>query len=164
MPMPELGPVSVVIPTYNRAELLRAALESVQAQTVPVREIVVVDDGSTDHTAAVVHELTAAGAPILYVPLPHLNQRGAARNRGAAATTSPLIAFLDSDDLWLPRRIERQLDAWARAPAAGFAFCNVQRFDEQGLIGPCPACTRRRTTTGRSWRASCWSRWRFRAR
>ena len=95
MPMPEFGPVSVVIPTYNRADLLRAALESVQAQTVPVREIVVVDDGSTDHTAAVVHELTAAGAPILYVPLPHLNQRGAARNRGAAATTSPLIAFLE---------------------------------------------------------------------
>lgn len=138
MPMADLGPVSVVIPTYNRADLLRAALDSVLAQTVPVHEIVVVDDGSTDHTPDVVHELTAAGAPITYVPLLHLNQRGAARNRGAAATTSPLIAFLDSDDLWLPRRIEKQLDAWTRAPQAGFAFCNVQRFDEQGLIGPLP--------------------------
>ncbi len=132
------GLVSVVIPTYNRADLLQAALDSVLAQTVPVHEIVVVDDGSTDHTPDVVHALQAAGAPIIYLPLPHLNQRGAARNQGAAASSAPLIAFLDSDDLWLPRRLERQLAAWARAPGAGFAFCNVQRFDEKGLIGPQP--------------------------
>jgi glycosyltransferase involved in cell wall biosynthesis len=134
----DLGPVSVVIPTYNRADLLRAALESVLAQTVPVQEIVVVDDGSTDHTPDVVRDLAAAGAPITCIALPHRNQRSAARNRGAAATTSPLVAFLDSDDLWLPWRLERQLDVWARAPRAGFAFCNVQRFDEQGVIGPLP--------------------------
>jgi glycosyltransferase involved in cell wall biosynthesis len=134
----DLGPISVVIPTYNRADLLRAALESVLAQTVPVREIVVVDDGSTDHTPDVVRDLMAAAAPILYMPLPHRNQRAIARNHGVAATTSPLVAFLDSDDLWLPHRLERQLDAWTQAPAAGFAFCNVQRFDDQGLIGlPC---------------------------
>jgi glycosyltransferase involved in cell wall biosynthesis len=138
MPITDLGPVSVVIPTYNRADLLRAALESVLAQTVPVAEIVVVDDGSTDHTPDVVRDVAAAGAPITGITLPHRNQRGPARNRGVAATTSPLIAFLDADDLWLPRRLERQLDTWARAPRAGFAFCNVQRFDEQGLIGPLP--------------------------
>ncbi len=136
--MPDPGPVSVIIPTYNRADLLEAALDSVLTQTVPAHEIVVVDDGSTDHTPAVVHALISAGAPIIYLPLPHLNQRGAARNQGARASSAPLIAFLDSDDLWLPHRLERQLAAWAQAPGAGFAFCNVQRFDEAGLIGPLP--------------------------
>jgi glycosyltransferase involved in cell wall biosynthesis len=131
-------PLSVVIPTYNRAELLRATLDSVLAQTVPVHEIVVVDDGSTDHTPEVVRERIGWGAPIRYLQQPHRNQRSAARNAGAAATTTPLVAFLDSDDLWKPQRVERQLDALARAPDAGFAFCNVQRFDEGGLIGPQP--------------------------
>ena len=60
-------PVSVVIPTYNRAELLRAALDSVQAQTAPVAEVVVVDDGSTDPTAAVVAEFVDQGLPIRYL-------------------------------------------------------------------------------------------------
>ncbi|HEX6608456.1 MAG TPA: glycosyltransferase, partial [Chloroflexia bacterium] len=63
-------PVSVVIPTYNRAELLRAALESVQAQTAPVAEVVVVDDGSTDDTAAVVAEFADRGLPMRYLAEP----------------------------------------------------------------------------------------------
>ncbi|HYP40423.1 MAG TPA: glycosyltransferase family A protein [Chloroflexia bacterium] len=141
--MPENSPISVVIPTYNRADLLRAALESMLAQSVLPREVVVVDDGSTDHTAEVVGEIAdrAAGRiKVIFLQGPHLNRRGDARNRGAAATTTPLVAFLDSDDLWKPQRIERQLQALEKAPEAGFAFCNVQRFDEAGLIGgPCLA-------------------------
>jgi glycosyltransferase involved in cell wall biosynthesis len=136
--MADFPSVSVVIPTYNRAELLRAAVRSVLAQTVPVREIVVVDDGSTDHTPALTRELAGQGAPIVYLPGPHENRRGPARNRGFAATAAPLVAFLDSDDLWLPERLARQLAAWAARPEAGFAFCNVHRFDERGLIGPLP--------------------------
>ena len=139
-PAPASSPVSVVIPTYNRAELLRAALLSVLAQTVPAREIVVADDESPDHTRDVVRELAAGGAPIVYLPgggrdspAPGHNRRSAARNRGVAATTAPLVAFLDSDDIWQPGRLERQLDALARAPGAGFAFCNLQRFDSGGL-------------------------------
>src|SRR5436305_9869201 len=93
------APVSVVIPTYNRAALLREALASVLAQTLPAREIAVVDDGSTDETAALVAELTTAGAPIVYLPGSHENRRGPARNWGAAATTAPYIAFLDADDM-----------------------------------------------------------------
>jgi glycosyltransferase involved in cell wall biosynthesis len=141
--MPENSPVSVVIPTYNRADLLRAALESVLAQSVFPREVVVVDDGSTDHTAEVVSEaasLAEGRIEIIFLQGPHANRRGDARNRGAAATTTPLVAFLDSDDLWKPHRIERQLQALEKTPEAGFAFCNVQRFDENGLVdGPCLA-------------------------
>jgi glycosyltransferase involved in cell wall biosynthesis len=130
--------VSVVIPTYNRAELLHAALDSVLAQTVPAKEIVVVDDGSTDHTVEVVSALQSGGAPIVRLEGPHKNRRGEARNRGVAATSSPLVAFLDSDDVWRPNRLQRQLEALENAPGAGFAFCNVYRFDERGLVGEVP--------------------------
>ncbi|HEX9991000.1 MAG TPA: glycosyltransferase family A protein [Chloroflexia bacterium] len=139
--MPENSPISVVIPTYNRADLLRAALESVLAQSVLPKEVVVVDDGSTDHTAELVGEIASRASgrlEVIFLPGQHANRRGDARNRGAAATTSPLVAFLDSDDMWKPQRIERQLQALEKAPESGFAFCNVQRFDENGLIGgPC---------------------------
>jgi glycosyltransferase involved in cell wall biosynthesis len=130
--------VSVIVPTYNRGEMLRAALESVLAQTVPVGEIVVVDDGSTDDTHAIVESLAARDerAHVLYLGGEHTNRRGEVRNRGVAASSGDLLAFLDSDDLWKPERIERQLSALSRAPQAGFAFCNVQRFDENGPIGP----------------------------
>ncbi len=135
--MAERSPVSVVIPTYNRAELLRATLASVVAQTLPPREIAVADDDSTDHTGAVIAAFAAAGAPIVAVPgppdsPPGTNRRSAARNRGAAATTAPWVAFLDSDDLWEPVRLERQMAALAGQPAAGFAFCNLQQFGPGG--------------------------------
>jgi glycosyltransferase involved in cell wall biosynthesis len=130
--------VSVVIPTYNRAGMLREALESVLGQTLPAAEVLVVDDGSTDGTAQVVEDLARQGAPVVYLSGPHTNNRGEARNRGAAAASGDLIAFLDSDDLWKPRRLERQLEAWGLAPEAGFAFCNAQRFADTGLLGgPC---------------------------
>lgn len=130
--------VSVVIPTYNRADMLRAALDSVLGQTLPAREIVVVDDGSTDHTSAVVDDLRAQGAPVIFISGPHENRRGEARNRGVQACSSPLIAFLDSDDIWKPQRLQKQVEALARSPEAGFGFCNVQRFDDTGRLGsPC---------------------------
>ena len=130
--------VSVIIPTYNRADLLRFALSSVIEQTLPPTEIVVVDDGSTDHTPEVVQRFKREGAPIVYLETEHANRRGMLRNKGAAAATSPLVAFLDSDDLWNPRRLELQVEGLERDPQAGFAFCNFQRFDANGPIeGPC---------------------------
>jgi glycosyltransferase involved in cell wall biosynthesis len=130
--------VSVIVPTYNRAEMVRTALESVLGQTVPVHEVVVVDDGSTDSTSEVVEAVAsrAEGVDIVYLRGEHTNRRGEARNRGVEASGGALVAFLDSDDLWKPERIERQLDALARSPGTGFAFCNVQRFDENGPIEP----------------------------
>src|SRR5262245_54482715 len=109
--------VSVIVPTYNRAEMLRAALESVRAQTVPVREIVVVDDGSTDGTAGMVETLAASakGVPVIYLRGEHTNRRGEARNRGVETSSGKLLAFLDSDDLWKPQRVERQLVALAES-------------------------------------------------
>lgn len=110
-----MGPkISVVIPTHNRAHLLARAVESAVAQTRSPDEIIVVDDGSTDDTAAVIGELIDAKArhspEILYVV-----QQGkgpsAARNRGLTEAHGDWIAFLDSDDLWHPEKLERQFRA-----------------------------------------------------
>jgi len=99
--MPE---VSVIIPTYNRREFLREAIASVLAQTYRDFALIVIDDGSEDDTAAVVREFTG----ICYVFQPN---RGvsAARNRGVALSSGALLAFLDSDDLWQPRKLEQQV-------------------------------------------------------
>jgi glycosyltransferase involved in cell wall biosynthesis len=93
-------PVSVVIPAYNRERMLRRALESVLAQRPAPAEIVVVDDASTDRTAAVAQEL---GATV--VRHERNAGEGAARNSGIAAAGQPWIALLDSDDEWLPHHL-----------------------------------------------------------
>lgn len=106
--------ISVVIPTYNRAHLLVRAVESALAQTCPPDEIIVVDDGSTDDTAAVMGAFIDAkprhSPEILYF----IQQRkgpSAARNRGIAEARGEWIAFLDSDDIWHPEKLERQFNA-----------------------------------------------------
>ena len=97
--------VSVVIPTYNRADFLHEAIASVLQQDHPHVELIVVDDGSRDGTAAVVSRF---GTAVHYL---WQENRGvsAARNRGVAASTGDLIAFLDSDDLWLPSKVSAQV-------------------------------------------------------
>lgn len=129
--------VGVVIPTYNRAELLRETLQSVVSQTVTPAEIVIVDDGSTDHTVQVVQEFAEGDVRVVLLAMPHTGRQANLRNAGVEATTTPVVAFLDSDDLWTPQRVEKQLAAWERAPEAGLALCNLQRFDKSGFIdGP----------------------------
>lgn len=98
---------SVVLPTYNRATLVCRAVESVLAQTVPPREIIVVDDGSTDDTA---EALAAFGDAIRYVRQEN-SGCSAARNRGVAESAAEWIAFLDSDDTWTPAHLESMTEA-----------------------------------------------------
>ncbi len=101
--------VSAIIPTHNRAVLLERAIRSVQHQTYPHLEIIVVDDASQDNTDEVVESF---GDPrIRYIR--HDNNRGgsAARNTGIAAATGEFIAFLDDDDEWEPKKTEEQLKA-----------------------------------------------------
>ena len=90
---------SIVIPTYNRADLIGLTLDSVLAQTFAEFEILVVDDGSTDHTAAVVRAYT--DSRLQYLPKVN-EERGVARNYGLARATSEYVLFLDSDDLFHP--------------------------------------------------------------
>src|ERR1700689_22957 len=130
--------VSVIIPTYNRCAMLHEAIDSVFAQSIASFELIVIDDGSTDGTA---EHLTR---PEVWFPFPQgkglgvrspaypslqferIEHRGpaAARNCGVAIARAPLIAFLDSDDLWAPTKLERQL-AFGRAnPARAISQSN----------------------------------------
>jgi len=97
--------VSVIIPTYNRAGLVRQAVASVKAQTYRDFEIVVVDDGGTDGT----FEALSAGGRIRVRRHAHRRGVSAARNTGINAARGEWLAFLDSDDLWLPDKLARQI-------------------------------------------------------
>lgn len=103
--------ISVIIPTYNRAEVLVRALDSVLAQSRPADEIIVVDDGSTDHTEKVMQDYPEAR----YLQQDNLGV-SAARNLGIAVANGDWLAFLDSDDEWLPHKLEKQCELVAANP------------------------------------------------
>lgn len=114
--------VSVIIPAYNRQNTIVAAVESAFAQTYRDIEIVVVDDGSTDAT---VDTLKGYGDRIRLI-LQENAGPSAARNRGVMESTGAIIAFLDSDDYWLPDKIERQVSLMQRAgPDMCCCVCNA---------------------------------------
>lgn len=120
--------VSVIIPTYNRAALLGDAIESVLAQQHPDIEIIVADDGSTDETSAVASQY---GDKIRYLALPHRGQPAAPRNSGLAVATGDFIAFLDSDDLYLPNKLALQLPVIEANPHVGVVYSNGHFFIDQ---------------------------------
>lgn len=99
--------VSVVIPAKNRAKTLPACLDSVLNQTDPAQEVIVVDDGSTDNTPDIVATYATRG--VIYAKLPVGAGAQAARNYGIKLAAGNWIAFQDSDDLWLPNKLARQL-------------------------------------------------------
>lgn len=111
--------VSVIIPTYNRAGTIERTLKSVLSQTLPSLEVIVVDDGSTDRTAEVL---------LPYRDRIHLIRQdnqgpSAAKNSGIKAATGDILAFLDSDDCWLPDKLERQVRLLERTSSAGVTCC-----------------------------------------
>ncbi len=111
--------VSVIIPTHDRAQVLCRALDSVLAQTVAPAEIIVVDDGSTDNTAGLVAERYPQ-VSYLYQPNQGVSK---ARNSGFEQSRGEWLAFLDSDDEWLPEKLERQMAALRQQP--GFRLCHT---------------------------------------
>jgi glycosyltransferase involved in cell wall biosynthesis len=129
--------VSVVIPTYNRRHLVVEAIESVLAQTYRPLEIIVVDDGSTDGTE---EELSRFKDKLRYL---RQENRGpsAARNLGIRAATGEFVALLDSDDLWEPAKIEKQVALMERSPQVGVVFCEIQRLNVttgETVVRHCP--------------------------
>jgi len=116
--------VSVIIPVFNCATYLEEAIRSVFNQTVPVGEVIVVDDGSTDHS----RDIAAGFAPRLTcLHQPHAGL-AAARNLGVRTARGDFIAHLDADDLWLPHKIERQLRAFAADPELEIVGGQIQNF------------------------------------
>jgi glycosyltransferase involved in cell wall biosynthesis len=101
--------VSVIIPTYNRAHLIGRAIQSVLNQTYQDFELIVVDDGSTDNTNEVIKEFSQKDKRILYIKHDKNKGGSAARNTGIKAARGEYIAFQDSDDEWLPEKLEKQM-------------------------------------------------------
>lgn len=126
------GPtVSVIIPTWNRAATLPRAIDSVLGQTFGDFELLIVDDGSTDGTAGVVEAMNDPRIRLLRQP--HNQGVGAARNRGLHEARGEFIAFLDSDDEWLPGKLQRQLDRFAELPAdVGLIYTGVETITADG--------------------------------
>ena len=119
--------VAAVIPVYNGAAFVADAIESVLAQTRPVAECIVVDDGSTDATADVVGRF---GAPVRLIRQANAGV-ATARNRGAAAVSDArYVAFLDADDAWTPEKLGRQLAAAAGLDRPGLVLCDLELFDD----------------------------------
>ncbi|HZQ39551.1 MAG TPA: glycosyltransferase family A protein, partial [Rhizomicrobium sp.] len=132
---------SVVIPVFNRAEPLRRAIESVRAQTFQDFEIVVVDDGSTDNPRAVVESF--ADDRIHYWRQPNAGG-GAARNRGIDEARGELVAFLDSDDVFLPHHLESMHALLAGTRNfIGYARVRVDRGNGRLFLKPPRGCTPR---------------------
>jgi glycosyltransferase involved in cell wall biosynthesis len=121
--------VSVIIPTYNRAKLVSRAVESVLAQTYKNIEVIVIDNGSTDETVSL---LAPKLKQIIFIMESHKGV-SRARNIGIKQSKGEFLAFLDSDDEWLPDKIERQLLLF-RNPNVLSVYCNAYYVDDKGDI------------------------------
>lgn len=123
---------SVIIPTYNSAAYIAEAIESVLVQTYQNFEIVVVDDGSTDGTRAI---LVPCSDRITYLSQANRGP-SAARNLGIQHSRGELIGFLDADDIWLPNKLERQLQFMVDHMDVALVFGDVELFNEHGTVTP----------------------------
>jgi glycosyltransferase involved in cell wall biosynthesis len=118
--------VSVIIPTYNRAYILSEALESVFAQTFDDYEVIVVDDGSTDNTAEIIKRFS--DSRLRYIKKEN-GGCGSAYNVGIRDSRAEYIAFLDSDDLWKPAKLECQVFFLDQHPEIGGVFSDLEKLD-----------------------------------
>lgn len=118
----------MIIPTYNRRELVQRAIASVLSQTRPVQEIIVVDDGSDDGTGEALNR--AFGERIRCVRQANAGV-SAARNHGLRLAGGRFIALLDSDDEWLPEKTQRQVEWLLARPDFGMVLCDVMRMDAE---------------------------------
>ena len=121
--------ISVIIPTYNRAHLIGQTIDSVLNQVRPPDEIIVVDDGSTDDTAEIV---SSYDSRVRYIRQANCGSPGAVRNKGAAEAKGDCIAFIDSDDLWLPDKLEKQMALLEASPELAMVWAYSEGIDDVG--------------------------------
>lgn len=139
--------VSAIIPTYNRVRYLREAVESVRAQTCRDWELIVVDDGSTDGTA---DYLTSVNDVRLRIqPTEHCANPGKLRNLAARLASGRYLAFLDSDDVWEPRKLELQVGMLRRYPVCRWSFGAYALISATGGSVPLPNLRTRGPLVGR---------------
>jgi glycosyltransferase involved in cell wall biosynthesis len=127
--------VSIVMPTFNRLEFLPATVASVLGQSMPDWELIIADDGSSRETLAYLEQV-AREARIRLLRLPRLGNAGAARNAAIAAARGDWLAFLDSDDLWAPNKLERQLGSLSANPECRWSYTAFVMVDANGAPLP----------------------------
>lgn len=130
IPPPESPLVSIIVPTYNRGEYLRQAVESVLAQTYGNLELIVVDDGSTDATPQYLDSLSDSRVRV--VRRAQRSNAAVARNTGLAAARGEFLAFLDSDDLWFPEKLASQMRRLRESPEARWCYTLFSVIDGDG--------------------------------
>ncbi len=123
--------VSIITPTYNSEAFIAQTIESVQAQTHQNWELLIVDDCSTDHTKSIVKSFAADDPRVTFHQLSKNSGPGVARNQAVEMSGGKYIAFLDSDDLWLPDKLQKQLD-FMHANDQPFTFSFYDCIDEAG--------------------------------
>lgn len=121
--------VSVIIPTYQRVAKLERAIRSIAQQNYPNVEIIVVDDHSSDSTFELVHRLQDEDPRIQYIRMESNVGPAGARNAGVAKSKGDYIAFLDSDDEWLPEKLRLQVDVLEEFPDAGIVFTDCRMIN-----------------------------------
>lgn len=121
--------VSVILPTYNCARFLQESVGSVLSQTYHLYEIIVVDDGSTDNTREVLQPFIQR---IRYLHLEQNKGLPTARNTGIQSARGAYIAFIDADDLWLPEKLETDIECFAQHPDTSMVYSKHLNIDEKG--------------------------------
>jgi glycosyltransferase involved in cell wall biosynthesis len=125
--------VDVIIPVRNRPRLIEICLDSVKEQTLQPNSVIAVDDGSTDSTPAVLAEYARRWSKLRVLRSNHLGT-ARARNIGLAASQAEFVAFLDSDDIWLPEKLEQQMPLFAGRPNVGLVHCACFQISDEGEI------------------------------
>ena len=123
--------VSVILPTFNRLQHLRPAVDSVFAQTYDDWELVIADDGSDEETRAYLSSL-AVLPRVNVLWLPHSGNPGAVRNAALREARGEYIAFLDSDDLWMPSKLEIQMGALRAGPCRHWSYTAINHINDAG--------------------------------
>ena len=125
--------VSIIMPAFNVAKYIAPSIESVKKQSYSNWELLIVNDGSTDHTEEVIQSYLLKDSRIRYFFQPNKGQ-GAARNLALKHANGDFIAFLDSDDLWLPKKLEKQVKILTNDENIDLLFSSGFIFDESGII------------------------------
>lgn len=123
--------VSVIMPTFNRLEFLKPAIESVFSQTFEDWELIIADDGSSEPTRAylqAVHD----HARVLVISMPHTGKPSVVSNAALSEARGEYVAFLDSDDVWLPKKLETQIASLRRHPERGWSYTKFALIDGSG--------------------------------
>lgn len=132
--MSESPLVSIIIPAFNAAATISQSLESIRGQTYRTFEAIVVDDGSKDHTAEIIHGFCQTDERFRLVQQQNAGV-SAARNAALDIARGELIAFLDADDVWLPSKLGRQVQVLGADPKVNFVFTNFFIWDGQRDLG-----------------------------